>query len=68
MATEKENAESVHQQIRRFWEHNQEWATCIECGAQWSVVAWEGPNGCAREDFEQVSCGDGFCEDRAAGG
>lgn len=66
MATEKENTEGVHKQIHRHWEHGQGWATCIECGAQWSIVECIDEQGQDCEGFEIVSDGDGFCEERAA--
>ena len=35
-------------------EYGQEWAVCDKCGAQWALHG---------ADLEQVSQGDGFCED-----
>jgi hypothetical protein len=37
-------------------EHGREWAVCPKCGAQWSLDGG---------DAEQVSEGDGFCEEEA---
>lgn len=64
--TAKHQAEEVHEQIQRHWEHDQEWATCIECGAQWSVVEAIDESGRDYEDFEEVSAGDGYCDRRFA--
>jgi predicted cupin superfamily sugar epimerase len=66
MGDTKERAEDVHEQIERYWEHDQEWAECIECGAQWSIVECIDEWGQDYEDFELVTDGDGFCEERAA--
>lgn len=42
------------QSLRAFREHDRLWVECLRCGAQWSI-----------EDAiaEQVSDGDGFCEE-----
>ena len=39
-------------------EHGQRWAVCRPCGAQWSIV--ETNQG---DDYEQVTEGDGYCDD-----
>ena len=39
-------------------EHGGNWLTCIACGAQWSIVDTSGG-----DDLEQVSEGDGHCEE-----
>lgn len=44
--------------MQRDEEHGQEWLTCVGCGAQWSIVDTN-----RGEDYEQVSEGDGSCED-----
>jgi hypothetical protein len=37
------------------YEHGQEWAVCTTCGAQWALHG---------SDLEQVTYGDGYCEDK----
>lgn len=39
-------------------EHGREWAVCNPCGAQWALHG---------SDLEQVTEGDGSCEDNADG-
>lgn len=39
-------------------EHGQSWIVCGCCDAAWSV--------CVPVGFEQVSLGDGFCDERAS--
>jgi hypothetical protein len=39
-------------------EHGERWLTCMPCGAQWAIVQTN-----RGEDYEQVSEGDGSCED-----
>jgi hypothetical protein len=41
------------------FEHGQWWVTCLECGRQWSVVDCDPGD----FDFEEVSEGDGYCND-----
>ena len=36
-------------------EHGQEWVVCNTCGAQWGLCG---------ADLEQVTDGDGYCEDQ----
>ena len=38
-------------------EHGREWAICARCGAQWGLDG---------ADLEQVTDGDGYCEDEDA--
>lgn len=45
---------------RRVTEHGQDWLTCLDCGAQWSIV-----DSNFGEDYEQVTEGDGYCEESA---
>jgi hypothetical protein len=47
----------VHHHLSCDFEHGQWWSTCLDCGAQWSVV--DTSDGL---DFEQVTEGDGYCE------
>jgi hypothetical protein len=44
-----------HKRMQADSEHGEHWLTCLDCGAQWR----DG------EPPEQVSDGDGYCEDRA---
>lgn len=43
--------------------HGQWWVTCVDCGAQWSVVDATGGNSVDGFDFERVTEGYGYCED-----
>lgn len=45
----------VHTRLQRDREHGQLWLTCLDCGAQWHDD----------DSGEQVSAGDGSCDDRA---
>jgi hypothetical protein len=45
--------------ITTDFEHGQWWITCLSCGAQWSVHDLNQHD----FDFEQVSQGDGYCEE-----
>lgn len=47
---------SPHGSCEIIEEHDREWAVCNSCGAQWAVH---------ESDVEQVTDGDGYCEDRA---
>lgn len=46
----------AHTRLQRDTEHGQEWLTCLDCGAQWSDT----------EPLEQVTQGDGSCDELAA--
>lgn len=45
-----------HARIQADTEHGEQWLTCLDCGAQWAN----------REPLEQVSDGDGYCDDKAS--
>jgi hypothetical protein len=45
-------------------EHGGDFVTCLNCGAQWSVHDTLGPE-CF--DFDRVSEGNGYCDDRWKG-
>lgn len=47
----------VHPNVRRVTEHGQDWLTCPDCRAQWSIVDTN-----LGEDYEQVTDGDEYCE------
>lgn len=47
-----------HRKLSVDFEHGQWWVTCVECGAQWSVVDASGPLSDDGFDFERVSEGD----------
>jgi hypothetical protein len=53
-----------HHHMAVNFEHGQWWATCNDCGAQWSVVDAEGPGSIDGFDFEQVTEGNG-CNERS---
>ena len=44
-----------------YFEHDQWWVECLDCGAQWSVNDAEDIYGEFYFEFEQVSEGDDFC-------
>jgi hypothetical protein len=46
-----------------FFEHGQWWVECKSCGAQWGVHDAEDARGNEYFDFEQVSDGDGSCDE-----
>jgi hypothetical protein len=45
-----------HARIQADIEHGEQWLTCLDCGAQWRDC----------EPLEQVSDGDGYCDDKAS--
>jgi hypothetical protein len=47
-----------HRAFSVDFEHGQHWVTCLDCGAQWSAIDSNDPNGFA---FEQVTEGDEYC-------
>ncbi len=49
---------NIHHPVQLDFEQGQWFVTCIKCGKQWSVNDTE-------DDFcfEEVSCGDEFCND-----
>lgn len=51
--------EGVDHRAYQISEHGQEWLSCKDCGAQWSIG--ESNEG---RDYERVSDGDGYCEDQ----
>lgn len=51
-----------HHHIQVDFEHGHWWATCTDCGAQWSVVDAEGPGSFDGFSFERVSEGDESCQ------
>jgi len=50
-----------HKRLQTDFEHGQWWVTCVNCGAQWSVVDCVGEIKGEYFDFEQVSDGDETC-------
>lgn len=50
-----------HKRVTFPREHGQRWANCAACGAQWSVADTN-----MGVEFEQVSEGDGYCENNSA--
>lgn len=55
-----EDAEVVH-------EHDRVWVTCPTCGAQWGAHDVVSLDGQWSFSFEQVSEGDGYCDEHAVG-
>ena len=55
-----------HHHLNVDFEHGQHWLTCTDCGSQWSIIDAEGPGTICGFDFEQVSDGDGSCDEGAA--
>jgi hypothetical protein len=52
-------APAVHLgEFSEFEEHGGRWLECAACGAQWAIVQTS-----AGDALEQVSDGDGYCED-----
>jgi hypothetical protein len=49
---------SGHADLQADFEHGQWWITCVDCGAQWSVVDAEGGPSVGGFDFELVTGGD----------
>ena len=59
-----EDALVQHGPIDADFEHGSWFLTCIACGGQWSVndaVSIKGDEGFS---FEEVSAGDGFCDEQ----
>lgn len=59
-----EVSSSINGHTRDFsadFEHGQWWLTCLNCGAQWSVVDASGGSSLDGFDFELVSEGDESC-------
>lgn len=56
------DAHDNHRRTHRVTEHGQDWLVCLDCGASWSIVETE-INGEPGEDLEEISDGDGWCED-----
>ena len=52
-----------HKLLTVHYEHGQHWLTCADCGAQRSVCDAEGPGTDDGFCLEQVSDGDGYCEE-----
>jgi hypothetical protein len=58
-------AKPWHGALATVYEHGQWWGVCNACGAQWSANdgGWEDNEGF---DFDEVTEGDGSCEEGAA--
>lgn len=52
--------------LRVFEEHDQTWVECLHCGRQWAVHETLSETGAEDFDLEQVSDGDGFCDENPA--
>jgi non-ribosomal peptide synthetase component F len=55
---------SHHGMTSADFEHGQWFLTCTRCGAQWSVNDFVSIKGDEGFSFEEVSRGDGFCDEQ----
>lgn len=53
----------VHDEALPVFEHGHWWINCGSCGAQWSVVDATGGDSVGGYGFEEVSTGDGSCDE-----
>ena len=58
MSTHTKNTVNIapHGTCNIITEHGQEWAVCYVCGAQWGLYG---------AHLDQVTDGDGYCDDHA---
>jgi hypothetical protein len=61
MAVAATKLNQTHHHLSVDFEHGQWWVSCVDCGAQWSVVDAEGGTSLDGFDLEQVSDGDESC-------
>jgi hypothetical protein len=54
---------TIHPEALAVFEHGHWWIDCGPCGAQWDAVDAAGSDSIGGFSFEQVSLGDGFCEE-----
>lgn len=48
--------------IQRHHEHDQDWLTCLDCGATWAIEIWE-VKGELQEEAERIDEGDETCDE-----